>query len=219
MYLLDDGSTFSVRVRVDICEMRSNQHVFVVSRLLILLVAFNQYTKTTAYQSTGPNGRSVSSNFNQNHIDQPVIKSLKRPLLVVVDPKTKSRIHLVGVSHGSASSAELVKDVFSEIPNAAAVVLELCEDRFWSISLDAKIRPRGNETLAGAFDAKLIVIANHESKKVAAKTNTGIVAVFNEISSALRFAGQQGPIGGTFVLLGLFISNMQRMTRSSTGVS
>ena len=139
--------------------------------------------------------------------------------LTLTLPTTKSRIHLVGVSHGSASSAELVKEVFSEIPNAAAVVLELCDDRFWSISLDAKIRPRGNETLAGAYDAKLISIANHESKKAAAKTNTGVVAVYNQISNTIRFASGQGLIGGTFVLLGLFVSNLQRMTRSSTGAS
>ena len=197
-------------------QMRSNPSLQQALQLVVFIVCCHN---VLSYQPFGSFGRSVP-NPNKVSIDQPVVKSLRRPLLIVVDPKTKSRIHLVGVSHGSASSAELVKAVFSEIPKAAAVVLELCDDRFWSISLDAKIRPRGNETLAKAFDTKLEMITNYEKKKKAEMTsNSGAQALYSQISNTLRFASGQGLIGGTFVLLGLFVSNLQRMTRSNTGTS
>lgn len=137
-------------------------------------------------------------------------------LLTVIDPVTRSRIHLVGVSHGSASSADLVREVFTEV-NPAAVILELCDDRFWSISLDAKIRPRGNDTLAEAFDTKLQLIENWETKKKATYSNFGMFAIFSQINNIFKFASGQGLIGGTFVLLGLFVANLQRFTRSNTG--
>jgi hypothetical protein len=165
-----------------------------------------------------PIGRSTSAlSPHREIIDEPVIKSIKRPLLTVIDPMTRSRIHLVGVSHGSASSAALVKEVFTEV-NPSAVILELCDDRFWSISLDAKIRPRGNETLAEAFDNKLELIENWEIKKKAALTaNFGMFAIFSQINNIFKFASGQGIIGGTFVLLGLFVASLQKLTRSNTG--
>lgn len=172
----------------------------------------------SAYRPIGRSTSVLSSHLEI--IDEPVIKSIKRPLLTVIDPLTRSRIHLVGVSHGSASSAALVKEVFAEV-NPAAVILELCDDRFWSISLDAKIRPRGNETLAVAFDNKLELIENWEIKKKASlsTSNFGMFAIFSQISNIFKFASGQGLIGGTFVLLGLFVASLQKLTRQNTGES
>lgn len=145
--------------------------------------------------------------------DEPVVKSFKRPYLTVIDPITRARIHLVGVSHGSSSSANLVKEVFSEV-NPAAVVLELCDDRFFSISLDAKIRPRENSTLIDLYDAEMEVIRKEEEEAQSYSAAIGFAA---QLSNILKFATQQGVVGGTFVLLGLLVNNLQRLTRSNTG--
>ena len=206
-----------------LCEVSSKQHSDMkrlnetqskAFQFFFLFIACSLVSKISAYN---PFPKSVIKNPTELHIDQPVTKSFKRPLLVVVDPLTKSRIHLVGVSHGSASSANLVQEVMSEIPNPAAVVLELCLDRFFSISLDSKIRPRDNENLAVLFDAKLGEIADAEAKKKASFKGLGLVTAFSQFKNTLRFVSGQGFIGGTFVLLGLFVSDLQRMTRSNTG--
>jgi hypothetical protein len=194
--------------------MRSQPPLFEVVQLLLVFTVYNHCV--SAYR---PSIQNTQFEFTQDPIksNDPIVKSLKRPLLTVIDPKTKSRIHLVGVSHGSASSANLVKEVFSEV-NPSAVVLELCDDRFWSISLDAKIRPRGNDTLSLEFDKQLEVIKTYEDKKEAAGSRFGIFGFINQLINTLRFASGQGLIGGTFVLLGLFVSNLQRLTRSNTGM-
>ena len=193
---------------------RLNQTQPKAFHFLFLFVACSLVSNVTAYN---PFSKSIIKKPTELHIDQPVTKSFKRPLLVVVDPLTKSRIHLVGVSHGSASSANLVQEVMSEIPNPAAVVLELCLDRYFSISLDSKIRPRDNESLAMLFDVKLGEIADAEAKKKASFKGLGLVTAFSQLKNTLRFVSGQGLIGGTFVLLGLFVSDLQRMTRSNTG--
>jgi hypothetical protein len=146
----------------------------------------------------------------------PIRRQFNRsPVLTVVDPLTGNNIHLVGVSHGSAVSAQLVNDVIDDI-NPAAVVLELCDDRFWSISLDSKVRPRGNATLAEAFDNKIALLESkqQQQKETTFNANFPIVGAF---SQTLKFASGQGLVGGMFVLLGLFVSNLQRMVRSNTG--
>jgi hypothetical protein len=103
-----------------------------------------------------------------------------------------------------------------------AVVVELCDDRFLSISLDAKIRPRGNTTYEKWYDEKIEIISRREkqSQEAAASAsyaNFGLFAVFSQLTSAFRFAKSQGLFGGLFVLLGLFVSSMQRLSRSSMG--
>lgn len=143
----------------------------------------------------------------------PVVKSLKRPVLTVIDPATRSRIHLVGVCHGSASSARLVEEIFEEI-NPAAVVLELCDDRFYSISLEAKIRPRGNETQGQIFDDEMGKIEIEEAE--ALKIN-GLMGAFSQLNNVFGFAAQQGLVGGGFVLLSLCVNNLQRLFRFNTG--
>ena len=180
--------------------------------LIILLHSFHEQNYATAYQV---GGRSPSLKPRGEFTESPVIKSLKRPVLTVVDPISNSRIHLVGVCHGSASSANLVKDIFAEI-NPAAVVLELCDDRFYSISLEANIRPRGNETQGKIFDDEMAVIKKAELK---AKETSGVFGGLMQLSNVIRFVGQQGLVGGTFVLLSLCVNNLQRLFRFNTGTS
>ena len=163
-----------------------------------------------AYQ-TGK--RSPSMKPYRDYLEGPVVKSLKRPVLTVTDPLTKSRIHLVGVCHGSASSANLVKAIFAEV-NPSAVVLELCDDRFFSISLEAKIRPRGNDSMIKIFDDELEVMKAQELK---AEKQNGAVGIFAQVSNVLGFVGQQGVIGGSIVLLSLFVNNLQKLFRFNTG--
>lgn len=143
----------------------------------------------------------------------PIIKTNQNPVLTVCDPIHGNRIHLVGVSHGSATSANLVKEIINDV-KPAVVVLELCDDRFWSISLDSKIRPRGNETFAKAFDEKLALIESKQQTARLASANFGVLAVFSQLSNTFRFASGQGFVGGMFVLLGLMVGNLQRITRS-----
>ncbi len=148
---------------------------------------------------------------------EPITKGDKTPVLTVIEPSSGGRIHLVGVSHGSATSANLVKEVMEQV-NPSAVVLELCSDRFFSISLDSKIRPRGNDTLATAFDTKVALIeSKRQQQQTSSYANFPILGVFSQLSSVFKFASGQGVVGGMFVILGLFVSNLQRMTRSNTG--
>jgi hypothetical protein len=146
---------------------------------------------------------------------EPVIKSYKRPVLSIEDPRTQSKIHLVGVSHGSPSSADLVREVFGEV-NPKAVVVELCDDRFLSISIDSKIRPRFNPTFTRIYDEKVAILEKRAEKQKAEATsyaNYGLFAVFSQLSSAFKFAKSQGVFGGVFVLLGLLVSSLQRASR------
>ena len=149
---------------------------------------------------------------------EPITKGTKTPVLTVTEPSFGGRIHLVGVSHGSATSANLVKEVMEQV-KPSAVVLELCSDRFFSISLDSKIRPRGNATLATAFDTKVAMIETkrQQQQQTSSYANFPILGVFSQLSSVFKFASGQGVVGGIFVILGLFVSNLQRMTRSNTG--
>lgn len=176
---------------------------------IVLILCFSS---SIAYQ-IGQRASQQTLRPSQNNV--PVVKSFKRPYLTVTDPITRARIHLVGVSHGSSSSANLVKEVFSEV-NPSAVVLELCDDRFFSISLDAKIRPRENTTLINLYDTEMEVIRKEEEE---AQSYSAAVGFFATLGNILRFATQQGPVGGVFVLLGLLVNNLQRLTRSNTGIN
>jgi hypothetical protein len=173
--------------------------------LYVLFLSLHHQEQVSAIQA----GRKPSIKY----LEGPVIKSFKRPVLTVIDPKTKSRIHLVGVCHGSASSANLVKEIFAEV-KPAAVVLELCDDRFYSISLEAKIRPRGNETQGRIFDDEMEVIKNAEIK---AKEKNEVLGTIAQLNNVLKFVSQQGFVGGTFVLLSLCVNNLQRLFRFNTG--
>ena len=125
-------------------------------------------------------------------------------------------MHLVGVSHGSKASAELVQRTIRET-SPAAVILELCEERYLSVSLEAQLRPR-NATIASMYDIKMSQI-----KLAAEKENSTTLPLFSaftpfdQLMGALRFARAQGFVGGAFALLGLLIGSFQRATRSSGG--
>jgi hypothetical protein len=126
------------------------------------------------------------------------------PVLTVVDPKSSSRIHLVGVSHGSESSARLVSEVISEI-NPKAVVVELCDDRWMSLSLEYDIVPRQNRTALEYFKAK--------KPELEARRAQG--SLFESANSLGSFLGKQGPVGGVFLLLGIFVGAVQRLSRTA----
>lgn len=188
-----------------------------VPQLLLYLVSCSYTIGIFAYLP--PNAWNLASNLHQDHINQPVVKSSKRPLLTVIDPIAKTRIHLVGVAHGSESSAELVRHVISEIPNPAAVVLELCEERFFAISINAKIRPRGNETYSLIFDRTSEKLAAQRTTENAENSDSGLQLYFSNINNTLRFARSKGPIAGTLLLFLLFSSSMRQLMRSNTGTS
>ena len=177
---------------------------------VVIVIALFSQNCVSAYQ-VGRRGPLVKP--FEEFLLGPVVKSLKRPVLTVIDPATRSRIHLVGVCHGSASSARLVEEIFEEI-NPAAVVLELCDDRFYSISLEAKIRPRGNETQGQIFDDEMGKIEIEEAE--AMKIN-GLMGAFSQLNNVFGFAAQQGLVGGGFVLLSLCVNNLQRLFRFNTG--
>ncbi len=101
-------------------------------------------------------------------------------------------VHLIGVSHGSPASAALVKQTIERVkPNA--IVLELCDDRYLSISLDAKLKPlfSGNKTLPEIYEKKLRRLVEME------KNSKGIYLKAN-----LNFMKSQGLLVGTFIGMG-----------------
>jgi len=128
-------------------------------------------------------------------------------MLTIRHPETKSLVHLVGVSHGSEASANLVSEILSE-KRPSAVVLELCEDRFITLSSYAKIRPRGDKHLEAAFDniqkEMETKIKKYDSKSPIQKS-----------LAILRFAKEQGAVTGVFVMFGLLVGAMQKLISSS----
>lgn len=139
---------------------------------------------------------------------QPVIQiDNNLPVLVVTDPISKCRIHIVGVSHGSQASAQLVKQVMLENCKPKCVILELCEDRFLSISLDAKVQPRNNASMTKFYNDRINSKRAFELNENQMKHDN----IFNNLYSTFNFVKSQGFIGGTFISLGLLVSNIQRL--------
>lgn len=135
------------------------------------------------------------------------------PVLTVKEKNSNCTIHLVGVSHGSPASSALVSKVMREV-NPSSVVVELCEDRFVSISLDASIRPRGNATLGSIYDEKMKLLKQmKESKKAVKAMADGEIPLMTRMRSAWAFARGQGAVGGVFVLLGLTVSALQKLSQ------
>lgn len=128
-----------------------------------------------------------------------------QPVLRFREPTTKCNIHLIGVSHGSSASASLVQDVMQSVC-PSVVVLELCDDRYFSISLENRIRPNSNATFQSLYDKKLNYIQQLEnvSSSPASRALNGFLAY-------LRFFRAQGPLIGSFVSIGLFVSSLQRL--------
>lgn len=134
------------------------------------------------------------------------------PVLLLTEPITQTRVHLVGVAHGSVSSAALVDDVIASI-RPANVVVELCQERFLSISLDARMRPRHNESWAAWYDDKLRVLEEQD----AARARNVVGYSIARFISVTRFIGSQGLVAGLFVYLGLVVSSLQRLARTGPG--
>eukprot|EP01038_Epipyxis_sp_PR26KG_P009989 gene9989-13441_t len=156
-------------------------------------------------------------------------KSLNRPILTVepiissLIPKSsnenfrtilqnKSKVHLVGVSHGSAASAELVKSTIASI-NPKAVVLELCNDRYFSISLESEITPNtNNQTLVDQYIYKLQLLKNQQEKESSSPTFSKSPLVSNAIGY-YNLLKAHGLIVGIFISLGLLVTNLQKLIR------
>ena len=110
-------------------------------------------------------------------------------------------MHLVGVAHGSSASATLVEEVISTI-RPSNVVVELCVERFLSISLESRIRPRGNETMALWFDKKVALLETESKLK--------------RWVNMVNFVRAQGAVAGLFVLMGLSVTALQKAARLGT---
>jgi len=63
------------------------------------------------------------------------------------------------------------------------------------------------------YDEKMAAIERMEQKR---KDQGKFLELVNKISSLIRFAKSQGIIGGTFVLLGLLVSNLQKLSRNGS---
>ena len=142
---------------------------------------------------------------------QPVQKVPKEPVLIVNDRLSGSRITLVGVSHGSPSSAKLVLDTIKN-SEPSAVVLELCDDRFLSLSLEAQLRPTENSTLINRYDELYSKIQERKAES-SVPTALGPVA---KLYGLFQFARGQGIVGGLFVAMGFLVNNLQKLAASSS---
>jgi len=122
-------------------------------------------------------------------------------------------VHLVGVAHGSSSSAALVDDVIGKI-NPSNVVLELCDERFLSISLDARVRPRNNESMTSWFDGKVRIIDEEDRLK----STNALKYSLNRTAQVARWISAQGFVAGVFVLMGLAVASLQKAARGGNKV-
>lgn len=146
--------------------------------------------------------------FNRPTLRPPsIVKVDKEPILVVTDPKHQCNIHLIGVSHGSAASAELVDRTIRSI-NPSAVVLELCDERYLAMSLDARIEPKGNISLESLYQEKLLQLD-------AFRNNDNNPQLTNLLSN-WKFIKSQGPLVGSFISMGFVATTMQSLFKSST---
>ena len=82
----------------------------------------------------------------------------EKPILTLIEPYSNSRIHLIGVSHGSEASAMLVNDKIKSI-SPSVVILELCDERYFSICLERKMKPNiNNNTIIELYNNKLKIM-------------------------------------------------------------
>lgn len=156
-----------------------------------------------------PTVQSIFSSFllhGRKSTDLQLVQHAKPvPVLIVQDPFTQCTVHLVGVSHGSTSSSNLVKDTILKI-KPSSVVLELCDERYLAICLESQIRPSGNVTMAELYNKKSTKLI--ESKERLKQTG-GVMAAY------INFVKKQGIIIGAFVTIGLLVSSFQRALRKS----
>jgi len=189
-----------------------------LSRLICILSLFSiSFSNLSNVMPKFYNKKIVSMSFRNwlsnskdiQRIEAPVTKTKGEPVLNLVHPSRGSKITLVGVSHGSAASASLVEQTLNNIkPNA--VIVELCEDRLLTISLESKIRPIYNSTLNKIYEKKLVELENKIKLSEGKSKN-----IVKSMASTLKFASSQGIFGGVFVILGLMISALQKFTREA----
>ena len=137
------------------------------------------------------------------------------PVLTLTEPKTQSRVHLVGVAHGSSSSAALVDNVISTL-RPDNVVVELCPERFLSISLEARLRPRFNESMTALYDAKILQL---DAQEALLKTQGTVAAAITRFRPIARYVANQGVVAGLFIILGLSVSVLQKLARGGDTVA
>lgn len=142
----------------------------------------------------------------------PVSKIDKEPILTLQHASSGSKVTLIGVSHGSAASANLVSEQMKSI-KPDAVIVELCEDRILSISLESKIEPIYNRTLNSMYKMKQKQIEDKRSREESEGQKRGIL---QRTISTFRFAQTQGLFGGVVLIMGLMISALQKATRDAS---
>jgi pheromone shutdown protein TraB len=133
--------------------------------------------------------------------------------LTFVDPQTKCKILLVGVTHGSEVSAQLAKETIEKY-KPSALVLELCQDRYLSMCVESKIPPIGNQTLSNLYKMQL---QRYEDRRQKRSTATKIGDPFQNVLGTFRFAIGQGIVGGYVVIMGTFLSSLQRLFSKNNG--
>ena len=172
-------------------EMIFNQIIFIFI-ISIIFISHN----VLSFLSENPI-KSVNTQF----VQIPITKVDKNPVLIVSDPNSNCKVHLVGVSHGSLASSELVRDTILK-NNPKAIVVELCEDRFLSVSLDTLIKPRNDEEMIKFYESKVEKAINLKKQPF-----------IKQINAIFRFITSQGLIGGIFVFIGLFARMLQSLNR------
>ena len=155
----------------------------------------------------------ISGLFKPNSVFEatPVVKSPGVPVLSLRHRSSGNRITLIGVSHGSEASAALVEERLRSI-KPDYIIVELCEDRYLSISLESKIEPTFNNTLKALYKNKLKLLEEKQELLLSSGTSQGPLSKVLRVSN---FAWSQGLFGGLFVLLGLLISALQKSTREN----
>lgn len=136
------------------------------------------------------------------------------PVLSYLDQFSGVNVTLVGVSHGALSSSQLVSAVANHpTMSPSAIIVELCEERWSSISLEARIRPRGDAAMGEWYDSKVVLLDAQDEmlREQPAKY------FFNRAATIFKFVKAQGPLGGVFVFLGLTVNALQRATRRNVG--
>lgn len=131
-------------------------------------------------------------------------------MLKVREPKNNCNVYLVGVTHGNPSSAALVEEIVSDKSlKPSVVVLELCEDRYMSYSLQTKIRPWWNEVLGEDYDKRLARIEEiQKGKSKGARVVSSLIGDFN-------FIRKQGLLVGSFMSFGILVAIMQMISKST----
>lgn len=159
--------------------------------------------------SEGLNLNLTPKRTTASSVPVPVRKLPKNPVLEVKDTLSKANVVLVGVSHGAPASAKLVQDTIARVkPNV--IVLELCNDRFLSISIDARLRPQGNATMGTIYDQKIAKIEELERESGNKQ---------NYFMANVNFVRSQGLLVGTFIGMGLLVTGLQKLFRSQRNKS